>query len=137
MRLELTRRGDYAVRAMLALAAHNGDGWLSVARISAAMASPERFLPRVMTELVRTGLVEGRLGRTGGYRLARPASAITLLEVIHAVEPDDGERTCVLRGGPCGRDGLCAVHHVFSDARIALLERLSTARLDELVLPDR
>ena len=136
MRLELTRRGDYAVRAMLALAAHNGDGWLSVARISAAMAIPERFLPRVMTELVRTGLVEGRLGRTGGYRLARPASSITLLDVIHAVEPDDGERTCVLRGGPCGRDGLCAVHGVFSDARVALLERLSTARLDDLVVPE-
>jgi len=136
MRLELTRRGDYAVRTMLALAAHNGDGWLSVARISATMAIPERFLPRVMTELVRTGLVEGRLGRTGGYRLARPASSITLLDVIHAVEPDDGERTCVLRGGPCGRDGLCAVHGVFSDARVALLERLSTAHLDDLVAPE-
>jgi Rrf2 family protein len=135
MRLELTRRGDYAVRAMLALAGHNGAGWLSVNRISTAMAIPERFLPRVMTELVRTGLVEGRLGRTGGYRLARPASSITLLEVIHAVEPDDVERTCVLRGGPCGGDGHCAVHHVFADARIALLERLSTARLDELAAP--
>jgi Rrf2 family protein len=134
MRLELTRRGDYAVRAMLALAEHDGDGWLSVARISAAMGIPERFLPRVMTELVRTGLVEGRLGRTGGYRLARPAGSITLLEVIQAVEPDDGQRTCVLRGGPCGRDGTCAVHAVFSDARGALLERLSRARLADLHL---
>jgi len=135
MRLELTRRGDYAVRAMLALAGHDGEGWLSVARISAAMEIPERFLPRVMAELVRVGLVEGRLGRTGGYRLARPASSITLLDVIQAVEPDDGERTCVLRGGPCGRDGTCAVHGVFTDARGAMLQRLSTARLDELVVP--
>ena len=87
MRLELTRRGDYAVRAMLSLAEHNGDGWLSVARISAAMGIPERFLPRVMAELARSGLVEGHLGRTGGYRLARPATSITLLEVIQAVEP--------------------------------------------------
>jgi Rrf2 family protein len=135
MRLELTRRGDYAVRAMLALAEHDGDGWLSVARISATMGIPERFLPRVMTELVRNGLVEGRLGRTGGYRLARPAAAITLLDVIRAVEPDDGERTCVLRGGPCGRDGTCAVHGVFSDARSAMTERLSRARLADLRLP--
>lgn len=134
MRLELTRRGDYAVRAMLALAEHPADGWLSVARISAAMEIPERFLPRVMKELVLCGLVEGRLGRTGGYRLARPASTITLLEVIQAVEPDDGERECVLRGGPCGRNGTCAVHDVFTDARSALLDRLSTARLSELSL---
>ena len=136
MRLELTRRGDYAVRAMLSLAAHNGDGWLSVARISAAMDIPERFLPRVMTDLVRSGLVEGHLGRTGGYRLARPAASISLLEVIQAVEPDDGQRTCVLRGGPCGRDGTCAVHGVFSEARTSMLDRLSTARLADLKLAD-
>lgn len=132
MRLELTRRGDYAVRAMLALASHPEDGWLSVARISGAMEIPERFLPRVMKELVLSGLVEGRLGRTGGYRLARPAASITLLDVIQAVEPDDGARECVLRGGPCGRDGTCAVHDVFTDARGALLDRLATARLSEL-----
>jgi Rrf2 family protein len=136
MRLELTRRGDYAVRAMLSLAEHDGNGWLSVARISAAMAIPERFLPRVMAELARSGLVEGHLGRTGGYRLARPATTITLLEVIHAVEPDDGERSCVLRGGPCGRDGTCAVHHVFTDARTAMLDTLATARLADLRLND-
>jgi Rrf2 family protein len=87
-----------------------------------------------MKELVLCGLVEGRLGRTGGYRLARPASSITLLEVIQAVEPDDGKRECVLRGGPCGRNGTCAVHDVFTDARTALLDRLSTARLSELSL---
>ena len=136
MRLELTRRGDYAVRAMLSLAEHDGNGWLSVARISAAMGIPERFLPRVMAELARSGLVEGHLGRTGGYRLARPAASITLLEVIRAVEPDDRERTCVLRGGPCGRDGTCAVHGVFSDARNAMLDTLATARLADLSLSE-
>ncbi len=134
MRLELTRRGDYAVRAMLALAAQPADTWLSVARISAAMDIPERFLPRVMKDLALAGLVEGRLGRTGGYRLARPATSISLLEVIQAAEPDDGERECVLRGGPCGRDGFCAVHHVFTDARHALQAELRTANLAELAL---
>jgi len=140
MRLELTRRGDYAVRAMLSLAEHDGNGsgndWLSVARMSAAMGIPERFLPRVMTELARSGLVEGHLGRSGGYRLARPAASITLLEVIQAVEPDDGERVCVLRGGPCGRDGVCAVHGVFTEARNAMLDTLATARLADLHLTD-
>ena len=62
MRLERPARRGYAVRAMLSLAAHDGIGWLSVARISAAMDIPERFLPRVMTDLVRSGLVEGISG---------------------------------------------------------------------------
>lgn len=132
MRLELTRQGDYAVRAMLALAGKDGDGWLSVTRISAAMAIPERVLPRVMRDLGAAGLVEARTGRTGGYRLARPAAEITLLDVIRAAEPDDEERRCVLRGIPCGLDGRCAVHEAFTEARGELLARLARTTLAEV-----
>ena len=78
MRLELTRRGDYAVRAMLALSAPDVEPWLSASRISGAMTIPERFLPRVLRDLARAGLVEARTGRAGGYRLARAARRITI-----------------------------------------------------------
>ncbi len=132
MRLELTRRGDYAVRAMLALGQHAGDDWLSVPAVSAAMAIPERFLPRVMADLVEAGLVVGRRGRTGGYRLARPAVAITLLDIIAAAEPEPDPRKCILRGGPCGLDGRCAVHDAFTGARDAMLERLGATTLAEV-----
>ncbi len=132
MRLELTRQGDYGVRAMIALAGHSGTDWLSVPRISSEMNIPERILPKVMTELVRAGLVEGRIGRTGGYRLARPAGSITLLDVISALEPEPDARTCVLRGSPCGIDGRCAVHDAFADARESMLRRLDTVSLAEI-----
>ena len=135
MRLELTRRGDYAVRAMLALSAPDVEPWLSATRISTAMSIPERFLPRVLRELARSGLVEARTGRTGGYRLARQASAITILDVITAVEPDDDPRRCVLRGIPCGLDGRCAVHETFSEARTAMHGRLAATTLAELASP--
>lgn len=133
MRLELTRRGDYAVRAMIALAAAPPVGWSSVPRVAAEMSIPERFLPRVMRDLVRAGLVEARTGRSGGYRLARPASQVTLLDVIDASEPPDDDRRCVLRGIPCGVDGRCAVHDVFADARIAHRARLAARTLASLV----
>lgn len=134
MKLELTRRGDYAVRVMLALARETEDGWLSVPIVSAAMAIPERFLPRVMVDLVDAGLVVGRRGRTGGYRLARSAAAISLLDIITAAEPEPEPelRTCILRGGPCGLDGRCAVHDAFSGARTAMLERLSGTTLEDV-----
>lgn len=135
MRLELTRRGDYAVRAMIALAAAPTDGWSSVPRIAAEMSIPERFLPRVMRDLVRADLVEARTGRSGGYRLARPATEVTLLDVIDASEPPDDDRRCVLRGIPCGVDGRCAVHDVFADARIAHRDRLAATTLASLAPP--
>jgi len=130
--MQLTKRGDYAVRAMLALARAPGGQLLSVRRIAEEMVIPVRFLPQVMGDLAAAGLVEATTGRAGGYRLARPASEVTLLDVVEAVEGDSRRRTCVLRGGPCGLDGFCDVHDVFFAAQDAMLQALARARLTDL-----
>ncbi len=132
MRLELTRRGDYAVRTMLALAG-TGEALLSARRIAEAQQIPSRFLPHVLRDLARAGLVEGTIGRRGGYRLARPARQISLLQVINAVEGETDHWACVLRGGPCGEDGTCAVHEVFAGSRDALLKRLGGTSLGDVI----
>jgi Rrf2 family transcriptional regulator, iron-sulfur cluster assembly transcription factor len=133
MRLELTKRGDYAVRAMLAIAAVKpGNGPISARRISEQMHIPARFLPHVLRDLTRAGLVEGTTGRSGGYRLARTAAEITLLEVVKAAEGEEGPRSCVLRGIPCRSDGTCAVHDVFDGARTSLLQRLAATTLADV-----
>jgi Rrf2 family protein len=132
MRLELTKRGDYAVRAMLALARAPEGRLLSVRRIAEDMTIPVRFLPQVMGDLVAAGLVEATTGRAGGYRIARPPAAVTILDVVEAVEGDSRRRSCVLRGGPCGADGYCDVHDVFFAAQDAMLDTLGSARLSEL-----
>jgi Rrf2 family protein len=135
MRLELTKRGDYAVRAMLARARGGGNGLLSARRISDAMGIPVRFLPQVLADLQRAGLVEAAPGRAGGYRLARPSEEISLLDVIEAVEGDSRRRTCVLRGGPCGLDGTCDVHDVFFQGQEALRGTFARSTLAELAAP--
>ena len=132
MRPELTKRADYAIRAMLALSRETGDGPLSARRIAEEWSIPVRFLPQVLGDLGRAGLVRAEAGRNGGYRLGRAPNAISLLDVIEAVEGDSRRRTCVLRGGPCGISGQCAVHGVFSEAQDALIATLGEARLAEL-----
>ena len=132
MRLELTRRGDYAIRAMLALAAADDDRPVSVRRIAGAMSIPAQILPSVMRDLVRAGLIDALAGRSGGYRLARAAVTISLLSVVEAVEGDTRRQTCVLRGGPCGLDGHCSVHDVFFAAQEAIRAELDGATLDRL-----
>lgn len=132
MRLELTKRGDYGVRAVLALARAEAGVLVSARRIADAMAIPVRFLPQVLGDLARAGLVEASPGRAGGYRLTRAADAISLLEVIEAIEGESRRRTCVLRGGPCGLDGTCDVHDVFSAGQEALLATLGGTTLGEL-----
>ena len=129
MRLELTKRADYAIRAVLALSRAADGQRLSVRRIAADERIPERFLPLVMGDLVRAGLVEGTVGRSGGYRLAKPSAEISLLEVVEAVEGDSRRRVCVLRGGPCALAAVCDVHAVFAAAQDDVLGRLRTATI--------
>ncbi|MFI5291351.1 MAG: RrF2 family transcriptional regulator [Candidatus Limnocylindrales bacterium] len=134
MRLELTRRADYGIRAMIAIARADSRLPLSSRRISDAMAIPGRFLPQVMADLVRAGLVASTGGRRGGYRLGRRARAISLLEIIEALESDARRRRCVLRAAPCGLDGYCDVHAVFAAAQDGLLERFAATTLAALAV---
>lgn len=132
MRLELTRRGDYAVRASLAIALLEDGRPVSARRIAELMGIPTRFLAHVLSDLVRAGIVVGTAGRSGGYRLAAPAAEIDLLRVVDAVEERGDPPRCVLRGGPCRVDGTCAVHDAFSAATAAMRRELAAARLDDL-----
>ena len=129
MQLGLTREGDYAIRAMLALAAHEASEPLSSRRIASEWRIPPRFLIQVLGRLADRGLVTGVIGRNGGYRLRRPARQISLLDVVTAIESQPMEQRCVLRGGPCRPDGSCLVHEAFTAARGRFLEELGSRSL--------
>jgi len=130
----LTHRGAYAIRAVLTLAREDGDGVVPARTIAQQMDIPVRFLPQVLGDLSRAGIVEARLGRAGGYRLSRPSSRISILEVIEATEGDTRRQTCVLTGERCGQSTLpCDVHAVFSDAQVAILARLAATTVADVL----
>ena len=129
MKVELTKRGDYAVRAMLALAEAGEEQRLTAREIAERTRVPRSFLPQVMADLSRAALVTRRVGRIGGYRLARPATQISLLEIIETIEGDSRRTTCVLRNGPCGVDGRCEAHDSFYAAQEALRASLGRSTL--------
>jgi Rrf2 family protein len=118
---------------MVALGRHSPDDLVTTRQIADEMAIPVRFLPQVMADLSRARLVDATTGRSGGYRQARPPDQISLLDVVTAIEGDSRSTECVLRGGPCGRDGHCDVHDVFASGQQALLGRLREATLASVV----
>ncbi len=132
--MELTHRGSYAIRAVLALAREQGTDVVPARRIAKEMDIPVRFLPQVLGDLSRAGIVEARLGRAGGYRLSRPAELISLLDIIEAAEGDARRQSCVLTGKPCGNGKEpCDVHEMFYDAQEAILARLAATSVAEVV----
>lgn len=131
MRLELTRRTDYAIRASLVLARNRGKR-ISAAQISQRTHIPARFAGQVMSDLVRAGIVNAAVGRAGGYSLNASPRSISVLRIVEAVEGDPRRQHCSLRGGPCRREQPCEVHFVFSDAQEAFIEKLEDTSLADL-----
>jgi Rrf2 family protein len=136
MRLALGKRGDYGVRATLYLARIFGEGRRKAREIARAMDVPERFLPQIMTDLIRAGLVTSVAGPDGGYELARAPEEISLLDVIEGAEGPARSERCVLRGGPCHWDNACAVHAAWFRAQNALIESMRETTFAELAEVD-
>ena len=108
--------------------------WCPLGRSPSEMEIPVRFLPQVLGDLSRAGIVEARLGRAGGYRLAKAPAAISVLDIIEAAEGDTRRQTCVLTGRPCGESSVpCDVHAVFSEAQVAILARLSETTVADVL----
>src|SRR5688500_14501718 len=80
----ISAKADYAVRAAVELAAH--DGSVKGDRISEAQGIPLKFLENILIEMRHAGLVRSQRGRDGGYWLAKPADEITIADVVRAVE---------------------------------------------------
>ena len=94
--MRISAKVDYAVRAVVELAAADGDKPVKAERIATAQEIPLNFLENILGELRHAGLVRSHRGADGGFRLARPASEVTVADVIRAVE---GPLASV-RGGP-------------------------------------
>lgn len=139
MDLTLTRRGDYVVRAAIALAsAWDGDGaYRKIRQVAGEMRLPPSYTPQLLGILARAGLAEAKAGRSGGYRLTRAPRDISILEVIEAAEGDLVSRRCPMRGGPCRWDNVCAVHPTWVRASEAIRSVLATTTLAEVAAVDR
>jgi Rrf2 family protein len=83
--VRLSARADYAVRAVIELAAQGG-GPSKGDQIASAQGIPVNYLENILGGLRRAGIVHSQRGADGGYRLARPARSISIAEVIRAVE---------------------------------------------------
>ena len=138
MDLTLSSRGDYCVRAAIALAGAWGSGGYRKAReISEEMALPRAYVPELLGLLAEAGLAESKAGQAGGYRLARDPGAVSLLEVVEAAEGPLVSRNCPLRGGPCRWENVCALHPTWASASEAVRSTLAATSLADVASVDR
>lgn len=130
--LQLTRDGEYAVRAVLHLASQPEGKVSLVSEISEAQDIPKSYLSKIMQHLTKAGLVRSRRGAKGGFMLARSAEQITLRQTIEAVEGPINLNICLIKKGECPKDEICPVHPVWRDVQEKLFEILDSKNMAEL-----
>ncbi|HYM26231.1 MAG TPA: Rrf2 family transcriptional regulator [Vicinamibacterales bacterium] len=130
--MQITRTADYGVRMMIALATHAGDR-LTVAELARESGASQAFAGKVLQRLANAHLVASRRGYEGGFVLARPAGAISLLEIVNALDGPLCVNVCVPGGTGCDRSESCGAVSVWARAQSALAGVLDAQKLDGLV----
>ena len=131
--MRLSSLADYAVVMMSAAARHCGG-----ARINAAMLAEETGIPlptvhKLVSKLSGAGLLRSVRGAGGGFRLARPAAAVTLVDIIEAVEGPIAMTSCVESGKhDCGMEGACRVQPHWPVVNAAVRGALANISLTSL-----
>lgn len=129
----ITRKTDYATRAVLALALNPGTP-MSAEQISRHVVVPESFLKQILMQLRDAGVLRSERGPSGGYRLNHDPADITMERIIRIFEGQLAPIACATRHEPeiCPMQVGCSLKEVWSevrDATIAILEDVTFADL--------
>ncbi len=122
---------QYALRALIYLATHEQSGPVLGRTIAESESIPKQFLSKILHNLRNKGLIRSTMGPGGGYQLARPASEITVLQVVVAVEgPLNLEEVCVLGLDKCDDKEHCALHDQWKAFKERFISKITTMTLD-------
>jgi Rrf2 family cysteine metabolism transcriptional repressor len=136
-------KAEYGVRVMVELARRAGGDPIPLAEVAAHDGLPLAYLEHLVARLRKAGLVDSRRGSRGGYMLARPASEITMAEVVKALEGSiapieciseaaDGSIVCSRESSP---DHVCPTKLLWARVRSSIVTTLRETTLADLLVP--
>jgi len=130
--MRLTTKGRYAVTAMLDLALHATEKPVPLADISHRQGISLSYLEQLFSRLRRQGLVDSARGPGGGYRLARTAAEIAVVDVINAIDENVNVTRCGGQGD-CQDGEPCLTHDLWCDLSKQIHDFLASIDLQQLV----
>jgi len=130
--MELTRKGEYAIRGIVFLARQPAGKVALISEIAESTKVPQTFLAKIFQSFAKLGLVASFRGTGGGFVLGRPAAQISLREVVEAVEGPIMPNRCLINDSHCDRSQRCTVHPVWRKVQAQVVEILESVTIDEL-----
>ena len=135
--MRISSRGRYGLRALIDLASHSGEKCVSVGSIAQRQGISEHYLEQLLAQLNKAGFVKSVRGLYGGYKLNRPAQAITVAEILRSLEGPMYPIECLsdTDSGLCGSSDCkcCVTKPVWEKLYDSIHEVLESFTLHDLV----
>lgn len=131
--MKLSTKGRYAVRAMLDLAQHYGEGLVLIKDIAHRQGVSDRYLEHLFLTLKAAGLVNSVRGARGGFQLTHPPSQVKLSDIVRACEGQFAVVECVTNPKSCRRSTRCATREVWMELQTSIDGVLESVTLQDLV----
>lgn len=131
--MHFSKTAEYAIRVLSYLHRHNETSH-SVNVLHQELDLPYKYLTKLMTELVKKGLVNASRGREGGLSLARDADTIYLCDILEAIGESLEHERCILGFQKCDATNPCALHEQWSKPKEMIETMLTTTTLASLIL---
>jgi Rrf2 family protein len=128
----LSQTTEYAVRAVLHIAAHPAGSPIRANELASAIGVPQNYLSKTLHQLARAGVLTSARGPTGGFQLGVPADSLTLERIVSTFEAV-APRRCLLGHGVCGQTPSCSVHTRWMPVATALQTFFGTTTVADLI----
>lgn len=134
----ISTRGRYALRVMVDMAEHAGDGYLPLRDIAERQDVSEKYLESILKALVKNRLLTGLRGKGGGYKLTRPPEKYTVGEILKLTEGSLAPVACLEDGAAaCPRAGRCRTIGLWKGLYEAIDGYLSSVTVADLMFRER
>ena len=130
--MRISAKGEYAIKAMVDLALHDGQDLQPIQDIAARQGIPQRYLEQVLLQLKRSGFLYARRGSAGGYRLSRPADQITVGALLRAVDGPTPGLEAPRRGGRVGGEDVAGLAELWQEIAGAVASVVDRTTLEDL-----
>lgn len=130
--MKLSTKGRYGSRAALELALRYGSGPVMVREIAESQSISERYLEHILNALRASGIVRSTRGARGGYELVKSPAAVTLGDIVRALEGPLDVVSCT-RDEDCSRTSVCVTMEIWREVREAIEGVLDSVTLEDMV----
>jgi len=130
--MQLSNSSQYAIRILSYMALQEDNKLLNATQLAQILQIPYKFLTKIMTEVVKSGLVTSIRGREGGYTFNKPTSQIIISEILDIFNDTIKDEQCVLGIGFCNGLCKCALHDQWMEPKHLMQTMFQESTLKEI-----